>query len=84
MFTASLIVLAVAGIAAVVALNAIHIPYLREWTGAAPLQAEEPDTAADFARSVADGHQESADEWAARTGNTAPARTITRLPEEAS
>jgi hypothetical protein len=58
MFTASLIVLAVAGIAAVVALNASHIPYLREWTGAAPLQAEEPDTAADFARSVADGFVE--------------------------
>jgi hypothetical protein len=58
MFTASLIVLAVAGIAAVVALTAGHIPYLREWTGAAPLQAEEPDTSADFARSVADGFVE--------------------------
>jgi hypothetical protein len=84
MFIASLIVLVVAGIAAAVALNASRIPYLREWTGAAPLEAEEPDGARNFARSIAEHHTETADAWADRTDNTVPARTITRLPEETS
>jgi hypothetical protein len=40
-----------------VALFSSHIPGLRTWTGAAPLQAEEPDTAHCFPRSVTDGFE---------------------------
>ena len=42
MFIASIVGLAVLVATAVVALNAAHIPVLREWVGAAPLQHDEP------------------------------------------
>lgn len=42
MFLASLIALALVLAAAVLALFSAHIPLLRDWTGAAPLQADEP------------------------------------------
>ena len=61
------IVLAVVLLAGVACLFSAHIPGLRDLTGAAPLQPEEPDTARDFARTVRDGHLESVEEWAART-----------------
>jgi hypothetical protein len=41
MFIASLIVLAVCIAVAGLAVFSGHIPVLRDWTGAAPLQAEE-------------------------------------------
>lgn len=53
MFIASIVGLAVLAVAGVVALNAAHIPGLRELVGAAPLQAD--DTAV-----------ERPDNWAAR------------------
>jgi hypothetical protein len=43
MFLVPIIALGILLAAAVVALNAGRIPYLREWTGAAPLQPEEAD-----------------------------------------
>jgi hypothetical protein len=43
MFVGSLIVLAVLLVAAVLAVFSGHIPVLRDWTGAAPLQAEDDD-----------------------------------------
>jgi hypothetical protein len=43
MFVFSLIVLAVLIAAATLAICSGHIPGLRDWTGAAPLQAEDDD-----------------------------------------
>jgi len=57
MFIGSLIVLGVVVALTLVALFSGHIPGLREWTGAAPLQAEEPDTAHCYPKSVTDGFE---------------------------
>lgn len=54
MFVASLIVLALVLAAGLLAVFSGHIPYLRELTGAAPLQPEEPaDPDAELARNFA-------------------------------
>jgi hypothetical protein len=64
MFIASLIALGVVLAIAVVALNASHIPILRDLTGADPLETEEPSLATDLLL----GHAETVDQQADRTG----------------
>jgi hypothetical protein len=59
------IALPVALVLAGLALCSAHIPGLRRLTGAAPL-TQEPDEAADFARTIHDGHTETPEQWAAR------------------
>ena len=64
MFLFSLIALGVALVAFAFALFSAHIPLLRDWTGAAPLQADEPeppDHARDFAASDQRGYVIRAD-----------------------
>ncbi|WNI19132.1 hypothetical protein [Actinacidiphila sp. ITFR-21] len=66
MAIACLIALAVVAALAAAALFSGHIPLVREWTGAAPLQTEDATTDRNFAKSRAAGYVESADDWAAR------------------
>lgn len=80
MFVPCSIALLIIAIAAVVALNAIHIPGLRYLTGAEPLQPPEPEPPdRDFAASDARGYVTPAD-W----GDDRPRPELPATEEDAS